>query len=106
MQVKAGDYIVRGDQPYRTLADMYFSLQNFAPDNPSPYDDTGWTFPLMRNITVTAITDSALLTQPMTPVTADVRGAGRHHRAAGSVVAVDEHAGQQPGHLPLQVARA
>ena len=46
MDVKAGDYIVRADQPYRTLADMYFSLQNFSPANPSPYDDTGWTFPL------------------------------------------------------------
>ena len=53
MQVNAGDYIIRGDQPYRTIADMYFSLQNFSPANPSPYDDTGWTFPLMRNITVT-----------------------------------------------------
>ena len=29
--MKAGDYIVRGDQPYRTLADMYFSFQSFAP---------------------------------------------------------------------------
>ena len=44
VDVKAGDYIVRGDQPFRTLADMYFSIQNYAPQNPSPYDDTGWTF--------------------------------------------------------------
>ena len=35
MDVQAGDYVIRGDQPYRTLADMYFSLQNFAPSNPS-----------------------------------------------------------------------
>ncbi|HEY7286088.1 MAG TPA: M14 family zinc carboxypeptidase, partial [Vicinamibacterales bacterium] len=68
VQVNAGDYIIRGDQPYRTLADMYFSLQNFAPANPSPYDDTGWTFPLMRNITVTEITDKSVLNQPMTMV--------------------------------------
>ena len=33
VQVRPGDYIVRGDQPYRTLADMYFSLQNFSPAN-------------------------------------------------------------------------
>src|SRR5262245_14222219 len=68
VQVNAGDYIIRGDQPYRTLADMYFSLQNFAPANPSPYDDTGWTFPLMRNITVTEITDKSVLDLPMTMV--------------------------------------
>ena len=24
-----GDYIIRGDQPYRTLVDMYFSVQNY-----------------------------------------------------------------------------
>ena len=61
VQVNAGDYIIRGDQPYRTIADMYFSLQNFSPANPSPYDDTGWTFPLMRNITVTEVTDKSIL---------------------------------------------
>src|SRR5688572_1975712 len=39
VDVKAGDYVVRGDQPYRTIADMYFSVQNYAPSNPRPYDD-------------------------------------------------------------------
>ena len=34
VDVKAGDYIIRGDQPYRTLADMYFSLQNYPPRQP------------------------------------------------------------------------
>jgi len=29
IDVAAGDYIVRADQPYRTLADMYFSIQNY-----------------------------------------------------------------------------
>src|SRR4029453_10131516 len=43
VDVKPGDYIVRGDQPYRTVADMYFSIQNYAPSNPRPYHDTGWT---------------------------------------------------------------
>ncbi|MDB4885942.1 MAG: peptidase carboxypeptidase [Gemmatimonadetes bacterium] len=79
--VQPGDWIVRADQPFRTLADMYFSLQNFSPANPAPYDDTGWTFPLMRNLTITAVTDSALLRGPMMPVTADVRA---HNVVAGS----------------------
>lgn len=76
VQVHAGDYIIRGDQPYRTLADMYFSLQNFSPSNPSPYDDTGWTFPLMRNITVTEVSDQSILKQPMTAVKKDVTAPG------------------------------
>ena len=76
VDVKAGDYIVRGDQPYRTLGDMYFSFQSFAPQNPRPYDDTGWTYQLMRNIALHAISDKAILTQPMTAVTADVKAPG------------------------------
>src|SRR3954471_17853680 len=68
VKVNAGDYIIRGDQPYRTLADMYFALQNFSPANPSPYDDTGWTFPLMRNIDVKEVTDAGILKAPMSMV--------------------------------------
>jgi len=33
-----------------TLADMYFSVQNYPPANPRPYDDTGWTMQYMRNV--------------------------------------------------------
>src|SRR6185503_17107493 len=69
VDVKAGDYIARGDQPYRTIADMHFSLQSFATGNPRPYDDTGWTYQLLRNIVLTPITDKSVLDQPMTPIT-------------------------------------
>ena len=53
VDIAAGDYIVRADQPYRTLADMYFSIQNYPPQNPRPYDDTGWTMQYMRNVKLT-----------------------------------------------------
>ncbi len=76
VDVKPGDYIIRADQPYRTLADMYFSLQNFSPTNPSPYDDTGWTFPLMRNLSITPVSDKAILAQPMTAINGKVVAAG------------------------------
>jgi hypothetical protein len=76
LDVKAGDYIVRADQPYRTLADMYFSLQNYPVANPAPYDDTGWTFQLMRNLVITPVTDKAILSQQMAIVTSDVKAAG------------------------------
>jgi hypothetical protein len=92
LKVNAGDYIVRGDQPYRTIADMYFSLQNFSPANPSPYDDTGWTFPLMRNITVTEVTDKSILNQPMTavPMKKDVVASGGIS-GSGSTVVVENN---------------
>ena len=45
MNVAAGDYVLRMDQPFRTLIDMLMDVQSFAAANPRPYDDTGWTFP-------------------------------------------------------------
>lgn len=88
LDVKAGDYIVRADQPYRTLADMYFSLQNYPIANPSPYDDTGWTFQLMRNLNITPVTDKGVLSQPMAMITADVRASGGIE-GTGPVVVVE-----------------
>jgi hypothetical protein len=91
VDVKPGDYIVRGDQPFRTLADMYFSIQNYPPQNPSPYDDTGWTFQYMRDIRILPIVDKSILDQPMTMLTADARAAGGVE-GNGSVLVV-EHTG-------------
>jgi hypothetical protein len=76
IDVKPGDYVIKGDQPYRTIADMYFSVQNYAPANPNPYDDTGWTFQYMRNLVIKPIAEKGALTQQMAAVTADVRAPG------------------------------
>jgi hypothetical protein len=94
VQVNPGDYIIRGDQPYRTLADMYFALQNFSPANPAPYDDTGWTFPLMRNIDVREVTDRSILNAQMAKVpmakevvaSGGVSGTGAGTGAASTIV--------------------
>ena len=76
ISVKAGDYIIRGDQPFRTIADIYFSVQRFSSSNPSPYDDTGWTLQYTRDVAVLPATDRSLLTQAMRPVAGHVRAAG------------------------------
>lgn len=76
VQVAAGDYVLRMDQPYRTLVDMLMDVQFYAPANPRPYDDTGWTFPLLRNVKATKINDKAVLTQQMTMLTADAKVPG------------------------------
>jgi hypothetical protein len=86
--VAPGDYVIRADQPYRTLVDMYFSLQNYPASNPLPYDDTGWTMPLMRNVVVHPVTDKGLLTASMTPMTADVVLPGTIN-GSGSTLVVD-----------------
>jgi hypothetical protein len=75
--ITAGDYILRADQPYRTLIDMYFSVQQYAGANPRPYDDTGWTFQYLRNLQVTKIGDRAILEQPMTLLSKDAAAFGQ-----------------------------
>jgi hypothetical protein len=84
--VAAGDYVIRADQPYRTLVDMYFSVQNYPPANPRPYDDTGWTMPYMRNVKVTNVSDKGILDQAMTMLTADAKAPGGIEGSGGTLV--------------------
>jgi hypothetical protein len=70
-KVVAGDYVVRMDQPYRTVVDMLLDVQSYPAANPRPYDDTGWSFPLLRNVRATRIDDKGILTQPMTLLAQD-----------------------------------
>ena len=72
VKVSAGDYVIRADQPYRTLVDLYFSLQNYPVANPLPYDDTGWTMPLMRNVVVKPVKDKGVIAGVAKPITADI----------------------------------
>ena len=88
VDVKKGDWIVRGDQPFRTIADIYFSIQNYPTTNPSPYDDTGWTYQMMRNLGMSEVNDASLFTAPMTLVKGHVKAAGGI-AGAGSTVVVD-----------------
>ncbi|MEO8371462.1 MAG: hypothetical protein ABI806_19905, partial [Candidatus Solibacter sp.] len=74
--VAAGDYVIRGDQPYHTLIDMYFGVQNYPVANPRPYDDTGWTMQYMRNVKLNKISDKSIFEKPMTLLTAEAKAAG------------------------------
>lgn len=88
VNVAEGDYIIRADQPFRTLADMYLSLQQFSLDNPRPYDDTGWTFQLMRNVDLDEISDPAVLQSDMTRLTQPASRRGNID-GGGSIVVID-----------------
>ena len=89
VSVKKGDWIVRGDQPFRTVADIYFSTQNFPTTNPSPYDDTGWTYQMMRNLLIKEVGDASILREPMTMVTKHVTAPGGIIGEGGSTVIID-----------------
>jgi hypothetical protein len=76
VQVAQGDYVVRMDQPYSAVCETLLGVQFYAPENPRPYDDTGWSLPLLRNLKVSRIEDKAILDQPMTLAGADLTIAG------------------------------
>jgi hypothetical protein len=94
VQVAAGDYIVRMDQPYAAVVETLLGVQFYAPDNPRPYDDTGWAIPLVRNLKVTAIADKSIQQQPMTLSTADFKVAGTI--AGSGPVLIVEHTTDNP----------
>jgi len=86
--VAAGDYIVRMDQPYGAIVETLLGVQFYSPENPRPYDDTGWAIPLVRNVKSTAIADKAILTQAMTLAAADFAVPGTI-TGTGPVLVVD-----------------
>jgi hypothetical protein len=88
VSVRAGDYIVRADQPYRTLAAMYFAIQKF-PSSRVPYDDTGWTFQLLRDVVVVPVTDASVLKRQMRPLASDARARGGIMGGHGPVLVVE-----------------
>jgi hypothetical protein len=83
VEVKSGDWIVRLDQPYAQMPRTLLSVQRFKPDDPAPYDDTGWTMDELRHVVALKVTDSSVLTKPMRLLAADaavqgtVAGSGR-----------------------------
>ncbi|MFB3854652.1 MAG: M14 family zinc carboxypeptidase [Vicinamibacterales bacterium] len=92
VQVAPGDYVVRMDQPFSNLVDIFLGTQYFAPANPNPYDDTGWSLPLLRNVKAHSVDNTAILDQPMTLLTADAAVPGAIN-GSGSVLIV-EHTGE------------
>jgi hypothetical protein len=86
VSVATGDFVIRADQPYRTLADLYFSVQNYPAANPRPYDDTGWTMSYMRNVVMKTVHDPSVLSRKMTLLTNDVTPKGVVSGAGGTIL--------------------
>jgi hypothetical protein len=73
VQVRQGDWIVRMDQPYTQTVRTLLSIQRYKPDDPQPYDDTGWTLDALRHVETIAAADSTVLSRPMTLLAADAK---------------------------------
>ena len=105
VQVHAGDWIVRLDQPYAATARTLLAIQRFKADDPPPYDDTGWTLDELRHVQTLKISDSTILSKPMQMLTADAHVDG--DVGAGSGPLLVRHLGDwRSAVLPWKVAPA
>jgi hypothetical protein len=90
--VSPGDYVIRADQPFRTLAAMYFAIQRFPSAGPPPYDDTGWSFQLLRDVSVIPVDDKDILKAPLAMLTHDVQAHGGIAGGSGPFLVVEDTA--------------
>ncbi|MBS1724312.1 MAG: hypothetical protein JSS66_15320 [Armatimonadetes bacterium] len=56
-----GSLVVRMDQPYCRMADMLLDKQYYRSDDPSPYDDTGWTLGPLFDLATVRVKDKSVL---------------------------------------------
>jgi hypothetical protein len=103
--VKAGDWIVRLDQPYTQTVRTLLAIQKYKPDDPSPYDDTGWTLDELRHVVTHKVADSAVLAKPMQMLTADAKVEGAVS-GNGNVILVEHLGDWRSAVLPWKVGNA
>jgi hypothetical protein len=106
VQLPAGSYIVRMDQPYSRVADALLDHQYWSPNDPqkTPYDDTGWTFGELFNVRVLRVVDAKVLETPMEKVSEiKVRGGVS---GGSSVFVINANADTALGTLRYQLKEA
>ena len=84
--VSPGDWIVRMDQPYTQTVRTLLSIQRYKPDDPAPYDDTGWTLDELRHVTTIRVADSSILARPMRRLESDATVEGEATGSGGTLV--------------------
>ncbi len=89
LSASAGSYVIRLDQPYSTLAHVLLDRQNFPKEAQPPYDDTGWTLPLMHNVTSHKVEDELILEAEMQLISDHVHVTGELVGDRGSYFVVN-----------------
>jgi hypothetical protein len=104
--VHAGDWIIRMDQPYTQTVRTILAYQHFKPaDDPSPYDDIGWTLDELYNVQTLKVVDSTILAKPMKILDADAKVRGST-TGTGSVLLVRHLGDWRSAALPWKVKGA
>lgn len=92
-----GSYVVRMDQPYCRMADMMLDRQYFNTNDSRPYDDVGWTMGPLYNVKTVRITDTKILSEPMTLMKTITVPGGVQSLKKGAVKAyLINHAAENP----------
>jgi hypothetical protein len=79
VEVAAGDFVIRMDQPYRDFAHMLMDVQHYPSEGREVAFIRGgmaWTFPLMHNVAAHPVDDPAVQDLGMREVTDEVHLAG------------------------------
>lgn len=103
--VRRGDWVVRLDQPNALFVRSVLAVQKFKPEDPNPYDDTGWTLDELRHVTTLKVQDSTVFTKPMALLTADARVDGSV-TGTGATLVVRHLGDWRSAILPFKVAPA
>lgn len=98
-----GSFVIRMDQPYSRMADMFLDRQYYNPNDTPPYDDTGWTLTALRNLKAVRVTETSLLKAPMARVGAPPVVDGRVN-GEGRVFLVNHNAGRHLARLRFALA--
>jgi hypothetical protein len=103
----AGSYLVRMDQPYSRIADALLDYQYWSPRDPqqSVYDDTGWTFGELGNVSVVRVTDVKVLDAAMEKVSGEVHSPGGV-TGTGTIFVVNDNADNDLITLRYRLRRA
>jgi hypothetical protein len=105
VELPAGSYVVRMDQPYSRMADMLLDTQYYNINDPRPYDDTGWTLGPLHNVRTVRVTDAAVLEAPMTFLAPEWRPEGAIS-GSGPVLLVESRAESQLATLRFRLKEA
>lgn len=105
VRISAGDWVVRMDQPQTAMIRTLLASYRFRPDDPNPYDDTGWTIDATRNVTVLRVADSTILAEPMQALSGLAMVPGRVE-GTGQTLLVPHLGDWRSAVLPWRVAPA
>lgn len=103
-EIKNGAYIVRMDQPYRTMIGTLLDVQSFPNNYDPPYDDVGWTMSFLYQVASHKVADSDILNQKMNLLTENIRPESKIEKKSRDWLLVNNSTDDEVASFRLQLA--